>query len=73
MMSRSSQHTEGYRRAAKDAIEWLHDRASEMNDPHARSILNSAAYSLGVAFGSKDVIPTKSRTSGAAKQESEHA
>lgn len=29
------------------AIEWLHERAKEMNDPHAEQVLNSAAFSLG--------------------------
>ena len=29
------------------SIAWLHARANEMNDPHAISILNSAAFSLG--------------------------
>lgn len=30
------------------AITWLHERAKEMNDMHARAILDSAAFSLGV-------------------------
>ena len=29
------------------AITWLHDRAKEMNDPHAKAVLNSAATNLG--------------------------
>lgn len=29
------------------AITWLHDRAKEMNDQHARAILNVAATDLG--------------------------
>lgn len=30
------------------AITWLHQRAQEMNDPHATVVLNSAAFHLGV-------------------------
>lgn len=30
------------------AITWLHEEAKRMNDPHARSILNDAAFHLGV-------------------------
>lgn len=30
------------------AIAWLHERAREMNDPKAKQVLNSAAFSLGV-------------------------
>jgi hypothetical protein len=29
------------------AITWLHQQAKEMNDPHARAILNKAAFDLG--------------------------
>lgn len=58
-MSRSEQHMQGYRRATKDAIEWLHHRALEMNDPHAQQILNSAAFSLGGAANRHGLIPTK--------------
>ena len=48
-MKRSPQYTQGYRAATKDAIEWLHQHAREMNDPSARQILNSAALSFGQA------------------------
>lgn len=58
-MSRSEQHTQGYRHAAKDAIEWLHQRAASMNDPHAKTILNGAAFELGVELSRRDTIPTK--------------
>jgi NAD(P)H-dependent FMN reductase len=44
---RSPQYTQGYRAATKDAIDWLHRRAAEMNDPKARDVLNSAAFSYG--------------------------
>ena len=29
------------------AITWLHKRADQMNDPHARQVLNDAAFNLG--------------------------
>lgn len=31
------------------AVQWLHERAASMNDPHAKAILNSAAFHLGRA------------------------
>lgn len=37
----------GQRDGIRYAITWLHNRANEMNDPHARAIINSAAFSLG--------------------------
>lgn len=45
---RSSQYKQGHRAATKEAVAWLHERAREMNDPHAQQVLNSAAFSLGV-------------------------
>jgi len=38
----------------KYAVEWLHKRADEMNDPHAKSVLTAAAWNLGNA--GKEVI-----------------
>src|SRR5690606_38110786 len=38
---RSAQYRDGYRRASKDCVEWLHDEAKRMNDPHAMRVLNS--------------------------------
>lgn len=38
-----------FQRGVRTCIEWLHQRAREMNDPHAKAVLNSAAFSLGVA------------------------
>jgi hypothetical protein len=37
----------GFDRGIRSAITWLHERAKEMNDPHARAVLNSAAFGLG--------------------------
>lgn len=39
---------DGHRNGVKWAIEWLHRRAKEMNDPHAKEILNTAAFNMGV-------------------------
>lgn len=49
-LDRSPQHMQGYRHAAKAAVEWLHKEAATMNDPNARAILNTAAFGLGVHF-----------------------
>jgi len=38
----------GRREAVKWAIDWLHQRAKEMNDQNARAILNTAAFNMGV-------------------------
>ncbi len=35
------------RKALREAHAWLMARAREMNDPQARDILNSAAFSFG--------------------------
>lgn len=43
-----SQRQHGFNLGVRAAIAWLHRRADEMTDPHARSILNSAAFNFGV-------------------------
>jgi hypothetical protein len=43
------------------AIAWLHKRALEMNDPHARVILNTAGYHMGIELSRSDVLPAPSR------------
>lgn len=40
----------GFRNGVRAAITWLHRRAVEMNDPHAKALLNSAAFDLGHAL-----------------------
>lgn len=37
-----------YYKGVRASIAWLHEHAREMNDPHARAILNAAAFALGV-------------------------
>lgn len=43
----SSARYEGIREGVKWAVAWLHERAKEMNDPHAQQILNGAAFNMG--------------------------
>lgn len=42
------EYERGHNDATNDIIAWLHSEALTMTDPHARRILNSAAYALGV-------------------------
>jgi len=46
-MSQMPPYKRGYRDGVRWTVTWLHARAAEMNDPHARAILNSAATNLG--------------------------
>lgn len=56
-MARSEQHIQGKRAGLKWAITWLHQRALTMNDPHARGILNSAAFDLGIEIRTDNLRP----------------
>ncbi len=47
MSKRCPQYLQGRREAVKWAITWLHTRAEQMNDPHAKAILNVAATDMG--------------------------
>lgn len=47
MSDRSPQYLQGRQEAIKWAVSWLHSRALEMNDPHAKAVLNSAATNMG--------------------------
>jgi hypothetical protein len=46
----------GKRDGIRFAIAWLHKRAEEMNDHHAKLVLNSAAFSLGVYAKKSEVV-----------------
>ena len=46
-MSPRTERAEFYR-GVRAAIAWLHEEAGRMTDPHAKGILNSAAFHLGV-------------------------
>jgi len=39
---------DGRRNGIKWAITWLHERANEMGDPHAKIVLDAAAFNMGV-------------------------
>lgn len=43
-----SEYQRGYQDAAREMNTWLHEEAARMNDPHARRLLDGAAFSLGV-------------------------
>jgi hypothetical protein len=45
---KANEYRRGYHDGLREAIAWLHARAREMNDPHAKRILNTAAFHLGV-------------------------
>jgi hypothetical protein len=45
--TRSPQYMQGRREAMKWAVTWLHQRALEMNDPHAKALFNTAAFNMG--------------------------
>lgn len=47
-MSQMPEYERGCRDGVRWAITWLHERASKMNDPHARAVLNSAAFNMGI-------------------------
>lgn len=50
---KADEYQRGYRDGLREAITWLHARAEEMNDPHAKAILNTAAFHLGVETAKK--------------------
>ncbi len=43
----AGERANGFRDGLRYAVTWLHERAREMNDPHAKAILNTAAFHLG--------------------------
>lgn len=61
----------GFRDGARWAAFWLHKHAGTMNDPHAKAILNTAAYQMGVE--SKDVRVVISDSLPLERLESAHA
>ena len=50
---KADEYRRGYHDGLREAITWLHARAEEMNDPHAKAILNTAAFHLGVEMAGK--------------------
>lgn len=49
-----SEYQRGYQDAARQMITWLHEQAASMNDPHARRLLDGAAFALGVRVNSPE-------------------
>ena len=49
-----SEYQRGYQDAAREMITWLHEEAARMNDPHARRLLDSAAFTLGVRINTPE-------------------
>lgn len=45
-----TEYERGHQDAIRAAITWLHTEAKSMNDPHARRLLDGAAFALGVAY-----------------------
>ena len=43
-----SEYQRGYQDAAREMITWLHEEAASINDPHARRLLDGAAFGLGI-------------------------
>lgn len=54
-------YEDGIKRGIRMAITRLHKRALEMNDPHAKTIINTAAFHLGVHLN--ELIQQIDRTS----------
>ncbi len=46
-MAQPSDIARGRREGMQWAVSWLHNRADEMNDPHAKTVLQVAALSMG--------------------------
>lgn len=59
-VTRIPDYDRGYRDGLRAAVTWLAARAGEMNDPHAKAALNTAATNLGWD-ASEGRIPSKAR------------
>lgn len=46
-MTQMDPYARGRRDGIRWAITWLHERAKQMNDPNAVSVLNTAAFNMG--------------------------
>lgn len=46
-MTQIPNYDRGFRDGVRTAVTWLHNRAAEMNDPHAQAVLRSASTNLG--------------------------
>jgi len=60
MTSGSGHHPDrklGYRDGVRAAVTWLHNRAKQMRDPHAKAILDCAADHFGTEMALKSTKP----------------
>ena len=49
----ADEYRRGYHDGLREAIAWIHAQAEEMNDPHAKAVLNTEAFHLGVETAEK--------------------
>jgi hypothetical protein len=66
------EYERGWNDASGEMIAWLQAEARAMNDPHARAILNGAAFGLGVWRNSPEVrarVATRARHSAGKSDE----
>lgn len=56
-MTQKPDYDRGWQDGLRWAVTWLHNRSDEMNDPHAKQVLNAAAFNLG-----SDVSPKANRS-----------
>ncbi|MFO7771082.1 MAG: translation initiation factor IF-1, partial [Roseovarius gahaiensis] len=52
-MTRSKEYTQAFKAASQEAVEFLHDEAGRMNDPHATAVLDCAAHAMGLQRSSR--------------------
>ena len=52
-MTSIPEYDRGFRDGIRAAVTWLHRRAEEMNDPHAKGLYNTAAFNLGTDFSAE--------------------
>ena len=54
--NRSQEHGEGYRHASRTAVSFLHMKAEEFNDPHAKMVANLLATNLGFELARRSKV-----------------
>ena len=63
-MNERDEYGRGTRDGTRWAIAWLHKRAEQMNDPHAKAILNTAAFQMGVEAKTTAFVPLSDTNRG---------
>lgn len=66
-MTQMNPYERGHRDGIRWAITWLHEEAKRMNDPHAATVLNNAAFHLGNASSPKVADLDRKRPHGGTK------